>query len=201
LRRIRLLRLSHWLWLFPPAWLLRRLTRRNIRGAYRAKATSIASIRHSSNASGQHRASAAAPSIRVYFSQTSRAIPTRGLRAAPNPIEPDVLDATLKRCIHPDLGDLRILRGNQAITPEILLSRPAPLCKDQSPCVGCAPKQTCQFQGLVAFRTRRHQAGELQRVGREVVPIKPVKGALGVVAHLSPEPAAQDLLRPLIIRL
>jgi hypothetical protein len=73
----------------------------------------------------------------------------------------------------------RTLRG--------LLSRPAPLCEDQSPRISGATKLACQFKCFVAFRAWGHQAGELQGVCREVVPIKPVRQALCFLAHRSAE--------------
>jgi len=54
----------------------------------RDRAISIASIRHRSNVSGQHQASAAALRIRGCCSRTSRAIPFLGV------VEPDVSDLT-----------------------------------------------------------------------------------------------------------
>ena len=78
------MQLRGWSSLLPPRFPLRRLTLRNIRGACRGKAISIASIRHRSNASGPPQASAAVLSIRVCFSRSSRAIPTRARPAGPN---------------------------------------------------------------------------------------------------------------------
>src|SRR5260370_42245365 len=68
-----------------------------------------------------------------------------------------------------------------------LLSRPAPLCKCQSPRIGRAPKLACQFEGLVTFRTWRQQSGKLHGVRCEVVPIKPVRRALVFFAHRAAE--------------
>jgi hypothetical protein len=45
----------------------------------------------------------------------------------------------------------------------------------QDPCVGNTTKQACQFERLVTFRTKRHQAGTLQGVCRAVIQIKPVR--------------------------
>src|SRR6202035_2342953 len=69
----------------------------------------------------------------------------------------------------------------------VLLSWPAPLRKDQSPCVGGATKPACQFERLVAFRAWWHQARKLQGVRCEVVPSKPVRQALCFDAHRSVE--------------
>jgi hypothetical protein len=43
-----------------------------------------------------------------------------------------------------------------------LLPRPAALCKHQSARIGRTAKLACQFERIVAFRTRRQQAGKLQ---------------------------------------
>ncbi len=90
---------------------------RNIPGAYRGKAISIASIKLSSNVSGRPLASEAARSIRVCFSRTSRAIPARELQAGPKPIEPRAIDASLG--------------GHDLSGEQCLLWRPASLGKKQ----------------------------------------------------------------------
>jgi hypothetical protein len=66
-----------------------------------------------------------------------------------------------------------------------LLSRPASFCENQPPRVGSAPKQACQFEGLVTFQAWGHQARKLQDACGKGVPIKPVSRALCFFAHRS----------------
>ena len=68
---------------------------KNIHGACRGKATSIAPIRHIGSVSGRHRESVAVPSIRGYFFSTRRAIRREICEPAQSPAETGELHVLL----------------------------------------------------------------------------------------------------------
>ena len=71
-----------------------------------------------------------------------------------------------------------VIRPSNGQTPHESFSWPAPFREYQSPGVRRATKQTCQFERLAPFRTRRHPPRELQSIGRAGIPIKPVDQVL-----------------------
>jgi hypothetical protein len=106
-----------------------------------------------------------APNPRLLFPSKPRdSNATSG--AGSNPIEPDqrhvILDRSLRAGFAHDIPSRS--RPQTGKPPQGLLARPAPLCKDQSPCIGGTPKQACQLECLVTFRTWGYQAGKLKPV-------------------------------------
>jgi hypothetical protein len=113
----------------------------------------------------------------------------------------DTFGLQMPPCLRPDNLQADPLSGPvnlQPATPPALLSWPASFREYQSPRVRSAPKQTCQFERLATFRTRRHPPRELQSVGRAAIPIKPVDQVLRrFFAHRSVElPAVRTCWRP-----
>jgi hypothetical protein len=64
-------------------------------------------------------------------------------------------------------------RAEDAMFTFLLLRRPASFRDDQPACIGGAPKQTSQFECLIAFQTWWHQARKLQGVYGKGTPIIP----------------------------